>query len=73
MSWPLTTPVSDDTGTALDDLPGLALLVNLAQTRPLAQLHVAVHLDHGDAVFQAQGGHQLLVHGLVAVLGQDAE
>ena len=37
-------PVSDDTGGTLDHLPGLALAVNLAQTGPLAQPHVAVNL-----------------------------
>ena len=31
------------------------------------------HLDEGDAVLLAQRSHQLLVHGLVAVLGEDAE
>ena len=35
---------------ALDDLPGLALLVDLAEPSPLAQLHVGVHLDQGDSV-----------------------
>ena len=40
-------PVSDDARGTLDHLPGLALAVNLAQTGPLAQLHVAVHLGAG--------------------------
>ena len=31
------------------------------------------YLDEGDAVLLAQGSHQLLVHGLVAVLGEDTE
>ena len=35
---------------ALDDLPGLALLVDLAETSPLAELHVRVHLDQWDPV-----------------------
>ena len=35
---------------ALDDLPGLALLVDLAEAGPLAKLHVGVHLDQRDAV-----------------------
>ena len=35
---------------ALDDLPGLALLVDLAEAGPLAQLHVRVHLDQGNPV-----------------------
>ena len=35
---------------ALDDLPGFALLVNLAEAGPLSQLHVGVHLDQWDAM-----------------------
>ena len=31
------------------------------------------HLDQGDAVLHAKGGDQLLVLGLVTVLGEDAE
>ena len=31
------------------------------------------HLDERNAVLHAQGGDKLLVHGLVAVLGQDAQ
>jgi len=70
---PLLAPVPDDSAGALDDLPGLALLVDLAQTGPLAQLHVGVDLDEGDVVLHAEGGDQLLVHGLVAVLGENAQ
>ena len=33
----------------------------------------SLHLDERNAVLHAQGGDQLLVHGLVAVLGQDAQ
>ena len=33
-------------GGALDDLPGLALLVDLTEAGPLAQLHVGVHLGN---------------------------
>merc|ERR1719499_1316661 len=69
----LLAPVPDDTRGALDHLPSLALPVDLAEAGPLAQLHVAVHLDQGDPVLHAQGGDQLLVHRLVAVLGKDAE
>ena len=45
MSRPLLAPVPDHTGGTLDHLPGLPLAVYLAQAGPLAQLHVAVHLD----------------------------
>ena len=33
----------------------------------------SLHLDERNAVLHAQGGDKLLVHGLVAVLGQDAQ
>ena len=69
----LLAPVPDDTRGTFDHFPSLALAVDLAEAGPLAQLHVAVHLDQGDAVLHAQSRDQLLVHGLIAVLGQDAE
>ena len=50
MGRTLSTPVPDHCGAALDNLPGAALSVNLAETRPLAQLHVAVNLDKTRAV-----------------------
>ena len=31
------------------------------------------HLNQRDSVFHAEGSNQFLVHGLVAVLGEDAE
>ena len=41
----LLAPVPDDAGRTLDHLPGLPLAVDLAEAGPLAQLHVAVHLN----------------------------
>ena len=58
---------------AFDDLPGLALLVNLAEAGPLPKLHVGVNLDQWDAVLLAESSDQLLVHRLVTVISQDAE
>ena len=57
MGRTLLPPVPDHAGGTLDHLPGLALAVNLAQTGPFSQLHVAVNLDiHG--VSQSGGaGH----------------
>ena len=66
----LLAPVPDDTRGALDHLPCHALPVKLTESSPLAQLHVAVHLDQGDAVLHAEGGDELLVHRLVAVLSR---
>jgi len=69
----LLSPVPDDAGGALDDLPGLTLPVNLAESCPFTQLHVAVNLDEWDSMLHAKSGDQLLVHGLVAILGQNAK
>jgi hypothetical protein len=48
MSWTLLAPVANDDRGASDDLPGLALGVELAKTGPLAQLLVVVNLDEGN-------------------------
>ena len=50
MGRTLGAPVPDHGGAALDNLPGAALSVNLAETRPLSKLHVAVNLDKTRAV-----------------------
>merc|ERR1719499_40132 len=73
MGWALLAPVTHDAGRALHYLPCFAFLVNLAQTSPFSQLHVGINLDQRDSVFHAQGSDQFLIHGLVTVLGQDAE
>ena len=54
-------------------LAGLALAVNLAEPRPLAQLLGLRHGDEVDALLGAERLDELLVVGLVAVIGQDAE
>ena len=46
----LGAPVPDHCGAALDDLPGAALPVNLAEPGPLAQLHIAVNLENYKAL-----------------------
>ena len=52
--WRLLSPVPDGDAGATDDLSGFALGVQLAESGPLAQLAVAVHLDQGDAVLLAK-------------------
>ena len=44
MSRGLSPPVPHDGTGALDDLSRLALLVDLAKTRPLPKLHVRIDL-----------------------------
>ena len=45
VSRSLLPPVPDHAGGALHHLPGLALPVNLAESGPFSQLHVAVNLS----------------------------
>merc|ERR1719278_2385494 len=68
VSRALAAPVADHSCRALDNLPGLALLVNLAKAGPLPKLHVGVNLDQGDTVLLAESSDQLLVHWLVTVI-----
>ena len=44
MSRSLLSPVPDNSTGALHDLPGVSLLVDLAETSPFTQLHVRVNL-----------------------------
>lgn len=69
----LLTEVLDHNDGAAAHLAGLALLVDLAQARPFAQLLVRVNADQGDLVLVAQSSDQLLVVGLVEGLGQDGQ
>lgn len=69
----LLSEVLDHDDRAAAHLARLALLVDLAQTGPLAQLLVGVDADERDLVLVAQGGDQLLVLRLVAALGQNGE
>ena len=48
MSWTFLAPVADNDRGASNDLPGLALSIELAKTGPLAQLLVVVNLDQRD-------------------------
>ena len=63
----------DGDGGAGDDLAGVALLVDLAETDHLAELLVLGDLDEVDVVLVAESLDQLDVVGLITVLGQDAE
>jgi hypothetical protein len=65
--------VLDDDAGAADDLPGGALLVNLAETGHLAELLGLGDLDQVDRVLSAQGLNKLGVGGLRARGGKDAK
>lgn len=68
----LLTPVLDDDARAVDDLAGVALAVDLAETGPLAELLAIGDLDERDGVLAAEGDDQLLVGLLLARLVEDA-
>merc|ERR1712211_114408 len=65
-----------DSNMKLGEWVGLCkfvLVVKLAQADPFTQLHVGVNLDKWDVVLHAEGGDQILVHGLVTVLREAAK
>lgn len=69
----LLAVVADDDARAADDLPGVALAVDLAETDPLAELLGVLNLDQVDVVLSAESLDELGVVGFVARLGEDAE
>ena len=69
----LFTVVSDGDGGAASDLAGNAGLVVLALTEPLAELSSLLNLEEGNVVGLAEGGDELLVLGVLAVLRENAE
>ncbi len=62
----------NDTG-ATNDLPSLPLLVDLTKARPFAEFLVGIDAKQWDAVFGTQSGDELLIHGLIAAVGKDAQ
>jgi len=69
----LLAVVSHNGAAAPHDLAGGALLVDLAQAAPLPELLVLGHGDERHVVLGAEGLDELLVVGLGAVTGEDAE
>ena len=65
--------VGDDSATALDDLRRFALVVNFAQTNPLAKLLAGGNLHQTYSVFKTQPFYKFFVFRLVAVVSQTAE
>merc|ERR1719401_3401860 len=71
VSLALLTEVSDGDTTGADHLARQAILVDLAQARPLPQRLVVGHVDEGHVLLQAQALNQLLVCRLVARLREE--
>ena len=62
--------ILDGSKGALDDLAGLALLVDLAKAAPLAELSAGRDLNELHILVLAHGNDNLLDAGLIAVAGQ---
>ena len=69
----LDTVVLDDDARAADDLAGVALAVDLAETSPGAEDLGVTDLDQVDLVLGAEGLNELDVLGLSAGLDEDTE
>jgi len=65
------TIVLDNNAGATDDFTGVALLVDLAKTGPLAENLRVTDLDQVDLVFGTEGLNQLDILGLGAGLDED--
>ena len=66
------TPVFNNDARAVDNLAGVALAVENAETSPLAELLAVGDLDEGDLVLVAESNDELLVRLLLAGLVEDA-
>lgn len=71
--WCLLAESLDNDARASANLAWFAFFVDLAQSRPFAQLLAWVNADQWNLVFAAQGGDELLVLWLIAAFGQNAE
>lgn len=69
----LNTVLLDDDARAPDNLAGVALAVDLAETRPSAENLGVTDLDEVDLVLSTEGLNELDVLGLSARLDEDAQ
>jgi hypothetical protein len=69
----LLVQVGKDSARALHNLTCLAFVVELAQSAPLAEVHLGWDRDQVDVVLSADGLHQLGVGFFVAVLSKAAQ
>ena len=65
--------IGDDNAGALDNLARGAVGVELAEARPLAELHRVGNADEVNVHLVAERRDELGVVSLVAILGEDAE
>lgn len=69
----LLTVVLDGAGGSTSDLSGDTGLVVLALAEPLSEFSSGVNLDEWDLVLLGKGSDDLLVLGVIAVGGEDAQ
>jgi hypothetical protein len=68
----LLTPIADNHAAAVDDLAGIPLTIQHAESSPFAE-HLSIrHLDERDFVFGAQSNDELLVGFLLTSFVQNA-
>jgi len=72
-SFGFLTVVDDGYGRGALCLSWVSFLVVLAVTEPDTNVVTAFNADHGDAVRLGEGGDELLVLWVVAVVGEDAK
>ena len=69
----VNTTYADDDARAANDLAGLALTVDLAETNHFAELLGIRNLDEVDVVLLAKSFNELDVAGLIAAFSKNAE
>ena len=69
----LITKGSDDNRRGTNDLSGVAILIHLAETGPLAELLLVSDHDERNSLLLSQSLDKLLVGWLVAALAQENE
>jgi hypothetical protein len=69
----LLTVFDDGDGRGALHLTGQVLFVVLAVAEPLTEVKLLLDGDHGDTVGLSESLNELLVLGVIAVLGEDAK
>ena len=69
----LLTVLDDGNGGSSLHLTGVVLLVVLAVAEPLTEVHLLLNVDEGDTVGLGKSLDELLVLGVIAILGEDAK
>lgn len=71
-SGTVLTKVSNDSARALDDLSGVSLSINLAESTPLTKGLSLRDLDQRNLAISTESLNQTGVHSLIAILSKEA-